>query len=103
MSVSGVFGALDAFADGQKHGMPVLVGWKNDQLPVEIIKQESSRPQPRGRKLSTGHGLLGLRERVLVIGGTFEAAALPTGGFRVRALLPNAHTRQQGQPPASHP
>lgn len=36
----------------------------------------------------TGHGLLGLRERVEVFDGTLEAAPLPAGGFRVRALLP---------------
>ena len=40
-------------------------------------------PLPRG-----GHGLVGMRERVALFGGTFEAAPSETGGFRVRARLP---------------
>jgi signal transduction histidine kinase len=36
----------------------------------------------------TGHGIIGLRERVDVIGGTFEAAPSAAGGWRVLAVLP---------------
>ena len=36
-----------------------------------------------------GHGLLGMRERVTVYGGTLETgAAGADGGFRVHAVLP---------------
>jgi signal transduction histidine kinase len=37
---------------------------------------------------SSGHGLVGMRERVAVVGGTLDAGAAPTGGFTVRARLP---------------
>jgi signal transduction histidine kinase len=35
-----------------------------------------------------GHGLVGMRERVLLLGGDFDAGARPGGGFRVSAHLP---------------
>ncbi|WP_433294723.1 sensor histidine kinase [Actinoplanes sp. CA-030573] len=35
-----------------------------------------------------GFGLLGMRERVALYGGTLDAGAASTGGFRVRACLP---------------
>ncbi|MFF2196663.1 sensor histidine kinase [Streptomyces sp. NPDC058157] len=44
----------------------------------------------------TGRGLTGLRERVELLGGTFAAAPLPSGGFRVEAVLP----AEPGEAPA---
>jgi signal transduction histidine kinase len=35
-----------------------------------------------------GHGIEGMRERVLAIGGRFDAGSRPGGGFRVTAALP---------------
>jgi signal transduction histidine kinase len=36
----------------------------------------------------TGHGIIGMRERVHLCGGTFRAGPLPDGGFQVTAALP---------------
>ncbi|HXT89018.1 MAG TPA: sensor histidine kinase [Trebonia sp.] len=37
-----------------------------------------------------GHGIIGMRERAAIFGGTLEAGPLPGGGFQVTALLPVA-------------
>ncbi|MDW6061934.1 histidine kinase [Streptomyces sp. FXJ1.4098] len=46
-----------------------------------------------------GHGLIGLRERAQLLGGTLEARPLPDGGFVVRARLPGV--RPAPRPPRS--
>ncbi|MDF2741569.1 MAG: two-component system sensor kinase [Actinomycetia bacterium] len=40
------------------------------------------------RSSGDGHGLIGMRERVALFGGTMEAGADPGGGYRVAARLP---------------
>ncbi|MFH8615641.1 sensor histidine kinase [Streptomyces sp. NPDC017979] len=44
----------------------------------------------------TGHGLVGMRERVRLTGGTLDTGPLPDGGFRVAARLPLAPSASDG-------
>ena len=46
--------------------------------------QDSDRQDRR----SAGHGIVGMRERARLLGGTLEARPRPDGGFRVVAQLP---------------
>jgi signal transduction histidine kinase len=52
-------------------------------LRVEIL-DDGRAPRSNGR----GHGLQGMRERVELLGGTFEAGPMRDGGFRVAARIP---------------
>ncbi|PBO15640.1 sensor histidine kinase, partial [Streptomyces albidoflavus] len=44
---------------------------------------------------SGGNGLVGMRERVLALGGVFVSGETEAGGFRVSAVLP-AQPRPSG-------
>ncbi|MFM9589497.1 sensor histidine kinase [Streptomyces scabiei] len=43
--------------------------------------------------LGGGHGLIGMRERVMLYGGTISVGPRPEGGFEVRVTLPTSETR----------
>ncbi|MFE5679261.1 sensor histidine kinase [Streptomyces erythrochromogenes] len=62
----------------------------HDDARVRVTVRNGARPGPPApaEEPGTGRGLTGLRERVELLGGTFEAAALPSGGFRVDAAVP---------------
>jgi signal transduction histidine kinase len=55
-----------------------------DSLELEVLDDGNGR-SPSG---TDGHGLLGMRERVALYGGTLDAGPAHGGGFRVRATLP---------------
>ncbi|WIM99719.1 sensor histidine kinase [Actinoplanes oblitus] len=65
----------------------VHVDYRPDQLRVRITDTGgTSRPAATGG----GHGLIGLRERLAVYGGTLAAGPRLTGGYRVDAAIPLA-------------
>jgi signal transduction histidine kinase len=39
-------------------------------------------------RVGTGHGLIGMRERIQAFGGDLQTGPRPGGGFRVAARLP---------------
>ncbi|MEU6235751.1 histidine kinase [Kitasatospora sp. NPDC047058] len=70
----------------------VAVTVVHDEETVRVTVRNGAppvvRPDSAGPPLGTGRGLTGLRERVELLGGTFDAGPLPSGGFRVDATVP---------------
>jgi signal transduction histidine kinase len=64
----------------------VLVEYAGDHLRVEVT-DTGGRPGATAGT-GTGRGLIGLRERLAVYGGTLHAGPRLTGGYRVRARIP---------------
>ncbi|MET8689172.1 histidine kinase [Streptomyces sp. NPDC004732] len=93
----------EALTNAAKHAGPgaatvVRLDWHGAGGRLEIAVHDDGRGTPAAARseLSTGHGLLGLRERVAVCGGTFDAGPNGDGGFHVAATLPTEeHDRQE--------
>jgi signal transduction histidine kinase len=64
----------------------VIVEYSADQLRVEVA-DTGGRPSTSA-STGNGRGLIGLRERLAVYGGTLHTGPRPRGGFRVTALVP---------------
>lgn len=86
----------EALTNALKHGdggeTEVTVRYADRHLRVEVLNRGPSvltggRPAAASGA-AEGRGLMGLRERVAVYGGEFDARRRLGGGFRVRARLP---------------
>lgn len=79
----------EALTNTLKHGGPeasanVEFAWSGDAVMVMVRDTGHSNSAPGG----TGRGLVGMRERLAVIGGAVSAEPGADRGFVVRALLP---------------
>ncbi|MFF8592028.1 sensor histidine kinase [Streptomyces sp. NPDC015220] len=61
-------------------GLGLLVEDDGKGAPHELYEEGGADGQ--------GHGLIGMRERIGMVGGTLDAGPRPGGGFRISALLP---------------
>jgi signal transduction histidine kinase len=81
----------EALTNALKHAgdarATVRVRYADDSLELEVVDDGVGA---QAVVTSGGHGLVGMRERVALYGGRFEAGRRPTGGFTVRVLLPIA-------------
>lgn len=66
----------------------VAVRCENDTLVAEVVDNGSGLPERPAVLDETGHGLVGMRERVALYGGDLIAGPRPGGGFAVRACIP---------------
>jgi signal transduction histidine kinase len=79
----------EALTNALKHAgqarASVHVRYGQDSLELKIVDDGAGAPPPVA---SSGHGLVGMRERVALYGGRLDVGHRPTGGFAVRVLLP---------------
>ncbi|QCN87113.1 hypothetical protein DDJ31_20900 [Streptomyces griseoviridis] len=81
-------------------GAPARVEVRGTATGIEVAVSNGVPRGPGRSQGGTRSGLAGLQERVSLLGGTFEASALPNGGFRMGAWLPvgggGASSREHG-------
>jgi signal transduction histidine kinase len=84
--------AQEALTNALKHSgaTHVLLRVRCEAGAVEVIVEDDGRGP--SETANGGHGLIGMRERVNLYGGRFEAGPRDGGGFRVYARLPYERT-----------
>jgi signal transduction histidine kinase len=86
----------EALTNVVKHAGPahaqVTIRYRDHEVAVEVIDDGRgvAAVATDGRRGRTGHGLIGMAERVAAFGGDLEVGPRPGGGFRVAARLPLA-------------
>jgi signal transduction histidine kinase len=79
----------EALTNALKHAgdarATVHVRYGSDSLELEIVDDGRGGGK---RTSGGGHGLVGMRERVALYGGRFDASRRPSGGFAIRVVLP---------------
>jgi signal transduction histidine kinase len=92
--------AQEGLTNVLKHGGGVarmLVRYSPGAVAVEIADDGRAGTVDEAAGEGTGHGLIGMRERVAVFGGELTAGPVPGGGYRMAARLPYAAAAGAGE------
>lgn len=80
----------EALTNALKHAgqarAEVTVRYFGDRL--ELVVADDGGGSAEGVRSNSGHGLVGMRERVAMLGGSLQAGPRESGGFLVSATLP---------------
>ncbi len=82
--------AQEAVTNARRHALEpsrIRVDVRRDGEAVLVRVDDDGRTPRRGLR-GQGYGLVGMRERVGLLGGTFEAGPSPGGGWTVHAVIP---------------
>ncbi|WP_175007494.1 sensor histidine kinase [Cellulosimicrobium sp. TH-20] len=90
----------EALANARRHapGRPVAVrlAWSPTAVVVTARNPAGRTAPPQDAR--PGHGLVGMRERAAVLGGTLDARRTPDGAWLVRLTVPRAPARDPRTP-----
>ncbi|WP_416977167.1 sensor histidine kinase [Streptomyces sp. T028] len=75
-------------------GAQVRLDYRQRELTVSVT-DNGAEVMPAELPTGGGHGLIGMRERARLYGGTISVGPRPEGGFAVRLSLPTAATGAQ--------
>ena len=87
----------ESLTNAAKHApggaVDVTLRWHEDRLDLTVANGRPPGREPGYRGPGTGHGIIGMRERARICGGTLTAQPTPDeGGFEVRATIPTKGT-----------
>jgi signal transduction histidine kinase len=81
----------ESLTNSVRHGGPdvtatVAIEYKEDHLNLLIL--DDGRGASAESSEEVGHGIVGMRERITVLGGEFSAGPRTGGGYQVHAIIP---------------
>ncbi|SDT65835.1 Signal transduction histidine kinase [Streptomyces sp. TLI_053] len=83
----------EGLTNAHKHAggaeVSVLLAYAPNGVRVSVVNACPGGERSAAALPSGGNGLVGMRERVVALGGTFSAGPERDGGFRVEAVLPS--------------
>ncbi|MER6007833.1 histidine kinase [Nonomuraea angiospora] len=86
----------EALTNARKHAAGAEVTAHLDYRPPSTsIEVTNPAGTPSARPVTSGYGLIGLRERVTALGGHLDAGAAGAGAWHLRASIPHPATIEQ--------
>ena len=89
--------AQEALSNATRHApgssVTIELRYEPEAIRIRVTNTATGGPASANRPAASaseapGHGLIGMRERVAMLGGELRVGSLPDGGFQVEATLP---------------